>query len=77
MTDTQTTSADRVIALFGKKKKDAASVIGVPYTTLVSWSKAGSIPVWRHEPILAAAKKAGIDEREIKEALGVPTEQAA
>jgi len=77
MNTTQPKSADRVIALFGDKKKDAALAIGVPYTTLASWSKAGTIPAWRHAPILAAARKAGICEDEVRDALGVPADEKA
>lgn len=37
-----------------------AAKIGLPSSTVKSWHKNGSIPTWRHDAILAAAKEHGI-----------------
>ncbi|MEH6697226.1 MAG: hypothetical protein V7672_00860 [Brevundimonas sp.] len=37
-----------------------AAKIGLPSSTVKSWHRKGSIPSWRHDAILAAAKQHGI-----------------
>lgn len=49
-----------VFQKFGGIRPMAAKLGDVPPSTVKSWHTKGEIPVWRHDSILAAAKRAGV-----------------
>ena len=49
-----------VFQKFGGIRPMASKLGDVPPSTVKSWHAEGRIPVWRHDTILAAAKKIGV-----------------
>ena len=46
---------------FGGIRPMAAKLGDAPPSTVMSWHKKGRIPAWRHDSILASAKRHGIE----------------
>ena len=59
---------EAVAAKFGPYLADFATALDLPYTTVNSWAKRGSIPKWQRANILLVAEKLGIEltEEELK-----------
>ena len=49
---------DAIAAEFGPNLTDFSRAGDWPHPTVVNWSRANAIPVWRDAEIMAAAKKA-------------------
>lgn len=53
-----TNTRDVIAALGGVNK--ISQETGIPYTTIYTWSRKGSIPAWRRDVLNALAEKAGV-----------------
>jgi len=65
-----------VFQKFGGIRPMAAKLGDVPPSTIMSWHAKRKIPSWRHDSILASAKRLGI-ALEVSELLNIPEDEPA